>query len=272
MIEIIFLLSLALIWIIFATIQDIKKREVANWLNFSLIIFALGFRFFFCLFSENFSFFYQGIIGLLIFFVMGNIFYYSKLFAGGDAKLLIALGAILPLSTNFIINLYYFFYFIFIFLIIGGIYGFIFSIVLAIKNKKQFKKQFKIEFKQNKKIIYLSIFSAILFSLFGFYFSLFFYLSILILALPYLFIYSKSVEKSSMIKEISTKKLTEGDWLYKDIKIKNKTIKATWEGLSKKEIKLIKNNLKKVKIKQGIPFVPVFLISFLIFIYFFFRI
>jgi len=49
------------------------------------------------LFSEaGFGFFYQGLIGLGIFFVLGNALYYGRMFAGGDAKLMIALGAVLP--------------------------------------------------------------------------------------------------------------------------------------------------------------------------------
>jgi len=65
MYEIAFLWILALIWIVFATVQDLKMREIANWLNFSLIIFALGFRFFYSLFSSGgFGFFYQGLLGL----------------------------------------------------------------------------------------------------------------------------------------------------------------------------------------------------------------
>lgn len=42
----VFLIVLCLIWIAFAVIQDLRKREIANWLNFSLIIFAIAFRFF----------------------------------------------------------------------------------------------------------------------------------------------------------------------------------------------------------------------------------
>ncbi|MBI2056754.1 hypothetical protein HYT91_00690 [Candidatus Pacearchaeota archaeon] len=51
MFHIIFLVALALVWMIFAVVQDLKKREIANWVNFSLIIFALGFRFFYSLFN-----------------------------------------------------------------------------------------------------------------------------------------------------------------------------------------------------------------------------
>src|SRR6056297_2108238 len=101
MFEIFLLLVLGLIWISFAVIQDIREREISNWLNFSLIIFALGFRFFYSLFElQDMSFFYQGGIGFGTFLVLGNLFYYSRMFAGGDAKLFMALGAVLPLSSS----------------------------------------------------------------------------------------------------------------------------------------------------------------------------
>ena len=142
--EVIFLFVLATIWIIFAVIQDLRKREVANWLNFSLIIFALGFRFFYSLFSSelDFAFFYQGLIGLGIFFIIGNLLYYGKMFAGGDAKLMIALGTILPLSNDFFINLKFFALFFFLFLFAGAFYSLTVSIVLTVKNFKIFKKEF----------------------------------------------------------------------------------------------------------------------------------
>src|SRR3989338_8270060 len=109
MYEVVFLFVLALVWIVFAVVQDLRKREIANWLNFSLIVFALGFRFFYSLFStEDFRFFYQGLLGFGIFFLLGNLFYYGKAFAGGDAKLMIALGTILPFSESFFVNLEFF--------------------------------------------------------------------------------------------------------------------------------------------------------------------
>ena len=70
MIEVYVLFGLGLIWILFAVVQDIRTREIANWLNFSLIIFALGFRFFYSLFEMNdFGFFYQGLIGFGMAFI-----------------------------------------------------------------------------------------------------------------------------------------------------------------------------------------------------------
>ena len=265
--EVIFLFVLALVWIVFASVQDLKKREVANWLNFSLIIFALGFRFFYCLFSEaGFSFLYQGLIGLGIFFVLGNLFYYCRLFAGGDAKLLIALGAVLPFSTEFFTNVKIFMWFFLIFLFIGAVYGFIWSLVLMSWNFKNFKKEFGKRFKKNKSLFLFVLFLALIIMGLGFVFNLFFYLGICIFVFPYFYLFAKSVDEVCMIKNIRTKDLVEGDWLYKNVKVGKQIVKARWEGLSKKEIKLLKKK-RFVKVRQGIPFVPVFLISFIVLFY-----
>jgi Flp pilus assembly protein protease CpaA len=264
---VIFLIILVIIWIFFATVQDFKKREVANWLNFSLIIFALGARFFYSLFlNQGFAFFYQGLIGLGIFFVLGNLFYYMRVFAGGDAKLMIALGAILPFSDNFFVNIKFYALFLCTFFITGAIYGLIYSLVLTLKNIGKFKKEFSKQFKYNKKIIYLLfIFGLIVFFL-GFFENIFIYFGLLICVFPFLYIYAKAIEESIMVLDLNSSKLTEGDWLYKDLKIGKNIIMANWDGLSKSDIMKIKKKFRKVKIKQGIPFIPVFLISFILFV------
>ena len=264
MIEIIFLICLGLIWIIFATIQDLKTKEVANWLSFSLVIFALGFRFFYCLFSRgDFNFFYQGLIGLGIFLVVGNLLYYGRMFAGGDAKLMIALGTILPLSETFMVNLKIFVWFFVIFLFTGAIYGLVVSGVLAFRNFEKFKKEFSRQLKKNKKLV-LSVFCVGIFiMILGFVEKLFIISGALIFLFPYFYLSAKSIEKTCMIKKIKTSQLREGDWLSHNLKIGNKFIKASWEGVSKEDIRRIKKKYKQVEIKQGIAFVPVFLISFL---------
>ena len=263
MFEVIFLFVLALIWIIFATIQDIRKREVANWLNFSLIIFALGFRFFYSLFLDiGFDFFYQGLIGFGIFLILGNLLYYGKMFAGGDAKLMIALGAVLPFSVIFSENLNLFLLFFVLFLLFGAAYSILTSVYLSLRSFKRFKREFVKQFRKSKKLSLLVIFVALILVAFGFLDNLFFILGSIVFVLPYLYVYVKSVDESCMVKRVKTSKLTEGDWLYKDLKVGRKTIKAKWDGLSKAEIKLIQRKLNFVTIRNGIPFTPVFLISF----------
>jgi Flp pilus assembly protein protease CpaA len=273
MYEIIFLLVLGFCYLLFAVIQDFKSREIADWLNYSLIIFALSFRFFYSLFSENnFNFFLQGLIGFFIFLGLANLFYYSRLFAGGDAKLMIALGTILPLNYSFSSNTLLFLNFLSCFFIASLIYVLISSIFLTIKNFKSFKIKFFKEIKSQKRLIIFSwiflFFSIILnFILYNFNFA---FLGFFILVLTYSYIYSKALDESCMIKEVSTKDLTEGDWIYRDIRLKREIIKSRWEGLNKEEIRKLKAELKKVKIRQGIPFSPTFLIGFILFVILYF--
>jgi Flp pilus assembly protein protease CpaA len=268
MYEVIFLLALGGIWITFAAIQDIRKREVADWLNYSLIIFAIGFRFFYSLFSEQRAFFVQGVIGLGIFFILGNLLYYGKFFAGGDAKLLIALGAIIPVSQSFFRNIHYFSFFLISFLFTGAVYGVLWSLVLAKKNYSMFKHDFFKKIKSEKKSIAFSLLVGMIFLFFGIFFRyyLFFAFSFLFFLLPYLFLFAKAVEDTCMIKKINTRILAEGDWLYKNVMVGKKLIKSKWDGLSGEEIRLLRKHKKEVLIRQGIPFIPAFWISFLIFV------
>ncbi|MEK6832432.1 MAG: A24 family peptidase [Nanoarchaeota archaeon] len=268
MLETIFLIVLGFVWILFAVIQDLKKREIANWINFSLIIFALIFRFFYSLFNNSgYSLFYQGLIGFGVFFILGNLLYYGKVFAGGDAKLMIALGAVIPFSESLFANLNLSIIFFLFFLFFGALYGIIFSVVLGMKNKKTFAKEFSKQFKEKKKLVYASLIAGTIIIFFAFFENILFYMAILVFISPYIYLSAKAIDESCMIKKMNPKKLSEGDWLYKDIKVGRKLIKARWDGLSKEEIILLRKKKKIVLIRQGIPFSPVFLVSYAVLIY-----
>ena len=264
------LIALALIWMVFAIVQDIRKREIADWLNFSLVIFALGFRFFYALFSDgSWQIFYQGLIGFGIFLVLGNMFYYLKMFAGGDAKLFMALGAILPFYESFSENLEVFFLFLSLFLIVGAIYGLVSILYFIFKNFKKFGKDFSKKFKKQKNLFWLSLFLALFFLIFGFSQKTFLYFSIFVFVIPYFYLAAKVVDESFMIKKVPIGKLTEGDWLYKDLKFGKKKIKATWDGLTKEDIiYLKKKKVKFILVRYGVQFSPVFLISFVLLVLF----
>lgn len=264
----VFLIVLGIVWVSFAMFEDLKKREIANWLNISLIVFALGFRFFYSLFigsenGEGFMFLFQGLIGLGAFFVLGNLFYYGRLFAGGDANLMIALGAVLPFSLNVFENISLGLSFLLLFLFWGAIYGITWSIYLGIKNKSKFKREFSKRVSENKKLLYLSVFLGILFLGLSFFEISFIALGIFVFILPYFYLLAKSIDEVSMVREIKPEKLTVGDWLYKDVKVKGKIVKSSWNGLTKKEISTLKKSKKKVLVRYGIPYAPVFFLSFL---------
>ena len=265
-----FLLILAGIYLAIASVCDLKKREVPNWLSFSLILFAMAYRAFYSAVNSDFYFFLYGLIGFAFFFVLAYAFYYARIFAGGDAKLLMALGSIMFFLQSFSDNLVVLIVFIFLLLFVGGIYGLIYSFALALKNKEKFGKEFLKQAEKRKIMILLWLTTAILILAASFYFSDFIILalSFLIFIFPFLFVHAKAVEESCLIIEISSKKITVGDWLYEPVKIGRKVIKPDWEGLSEEEVGLIKKfGKKKIKVKYGIPFVPAFLFAFLIFIW-----
>ena len=65
---------------------------------------ALAYRAGVSVFSWDYRFFIYGLAGFGIFFILGHVFYYSRVFAGGDAKLMIGLGPVLVLSSSIIGN------------------------------------------------------------------------------------------------------------------------------------------------------------------------
>ena len=73
----------------------------------------------------------------------------------------------------------------------------------------------------------------------------------------------RSVEKGCMYKQIPVKKLTEGDWVEENVIINKKIIyKKKKEGIEKSDItKLIEAKVQSVLVKEGIPFVPPFLMG-----------
>ena len=229
-----------------------------------MFIFALGFRFFYSLFElGEFSFFYQGLIGFGIFFILSELFYYGKMFAGGDAKLFKALGAVLPLSSVFIFNVRIMLLYIFLFLVVGALYGLFVSIYFGLKYFSNFQIEFKKQKVLNYKFLKLFLLIASFFIFFSFFIEDLFYFGLFFFILPYFYLYVKSVDEACMVKNVKTDKLTEGDWLYKDVKVGKKIIKATWDGLSLEEISLLKKNKKRIWVRYGVQFAPVFLISFL---------
>jgi len=261
-----FLIIIAFIWLIGAIIQDFRKREVANWWNFSLIAVALAYRAFLSVYNWNYLYFVYGLLGFAVFFILANLFYYSRVFAGGDAKLLMGLGAVLPFSSSLLSNLMIFLYFVLLLLFLGGIYTLIYSFILVLNNRKKFKKEFSKQFKRNEKIIDILFFIAVFFAILVLIFEVdvLVVMPILLFLFPFLYIYAKSIEESCMIKFVSAGKLTEGDWLYENVKIGEKIIKPSWEGLSEKELKILKNSRKKVRIKEGVPFTPGFLFALVV--------
>ena len=104
-----------------------------------------------------------------------------------------------------------------------------------------------------------------------------FYIKILILSLAflilvtfYLWVFTKAIEKSCMYKLVQPTRLTEGDWIVEDIRVYGKYVAGPKDlGISKNQIKKLvqfykQGKIKKILIKEGIPFVPSFFIAFIV--------
>jgi len=77
-----------------------------------------------------------------------------------------------------------------------------------------------------------------------------------------------------MLKKVDVGKLTEGDWIVKDVKVDGKRICGPKDlGISKKQIRQLlrfraRGKIRKVLIKEGMPFVPSFLMGFIVTLFF----
>jgi len=105
-------------------------------------------------------------------------------------------------------------------------------------------------------------FVVIFLLVFGFVDFVFLLFSFLLFSFLGLYVFAKGLENVSMIEEVSGKELREGDWLVKDIQVGGKIIRANWDGLSLKDLDLLKDK-NRVLIRQGLAFVPAFFIAFL---------
>lgn len=269
----IFMFALAFAWVVFAVMQDVRSREIANWTNFSLIIFALAFRMFYSVFTNDYSFVLWGVGGLVFGFLIAHLFYYARIFAGGDAKLLIALCVVIPVARDVYTNALLMLVFFISFLLSGFFYSIAYSFVLSILNFSSFKKSFKREFLKRKAYFYVGSVFAILFLLMMFVDLIFAVPAFMVFVLPWLYVFTKAIEDSCMLRKIDVSKLTVGDWIEEEVKVGGRVVKPDWEGLSEEDLELLKKHHKKkpVLVKQGIPFSPAFLLGLVVFVVYVFM-
>ena len=274
----IILLSLAFVALVAGTITDIRKREVPDWINFGLIFSGLGLRIVYSSITSDWMYLIYGLLGFGLFVIIAYTMFYAGQWGGGDSKLLMGLGAVLgiPLSLNpfpllfiFVVNA----------LLAGALYGMVYSVVLAHTHKKDFMKNFR-KIMHDKKVMRVRIVALALSLIFIVMvivmikemMIIWLLVSLIILAYLsiYLVVFVKAVEFSAMFKLVEPRQLTEGDWIAKEYSLGKEHLCGPKDlGISKKQIERLielKRNGKidKIKIKEGIPFVPSFLIAYIV--------
>lgn len=273
----IILVVVTLLGLITASVTDIRTREVPDWLSYGLIITGVGLNLLFAFIYSDYWFIINSLAGLLLFLIIALVMFYAGQWGGGDSKVLMGIGALMglnvritgfPFLISFLINA----------LLIGAIYGLMWSLILAFRNRRNFLREFRrISHSANiiRFRIYIFAFAVLMIVLFisttGSVFSSFFLALLLIVLLTfYLWIFVKAIEKTCMIKEVKPDRLTEGDWIVKEIRHKGEYICGPKDlGIEKKQIRKLvelyrKKKIRKVLVKEGIPFVPSFLIAFIV--------
>lgn len=269
---IIILVSLFILLII-ASITDILFREVPDWLSYIGIAFGILASLIFSIFLKSIYPLIYSLLGLALMFLVSLFLFYIAKFGGGDSKVLMAIGSIIGIKFTLYENMFFIKFIIFTIFAsaVFGIFWMIFSILKNKKNRKEFARTFK---KQNNKkiLIYTKI---VLISLFFIsFFTLFFSKTIFIVSSAtilflifflYLSVFSISVERSCMKRKITPDKLVEGDILLKDLKIGKEKIKSNNQLVQKDINKILKyykkGKIKEIMVKDGIPFIPSFLIG-----------
>jgi hypothetical protein len=147
------------------------------------------------------------------------------------------------------------------FFIAGSVYGLVYLFILIMGNFALIKKKF---FKERYILKYFALFSAP-FLLMSIFFSFLFFFWVFFSFLFFLLIFSKYVDKFVLTKKVFPNNLSEGDWLAEDVYVGRNVIKKSWNGLMRQDIALLKKYNKPVLTKEGIPFAPAFLFSFLVY-------
>ena len=267
----IILIIISIAALIFASITDIKTKEVPDWLSYALIASGLFIRLLHSIIFSEYLYILYGILGFASMFILGNILYHTKQWGGGDAKLIMGLGSTLATTPFYLTTSSIPFLAILVVFIMfsGAIYGLVWSLSLIFKNIKKFKQEFKNINKTitAKTLKILSLITTILLIVIIIllprdYTFILIVLTVLTMLYPFLYLAIKSIENLYLYSYFTIDKLMEGDWIAEDIKRNNKILFHKKTSITKRDIKKLKElNIKKILIKDGIPFVPPFLMG-----------
>ena len=268
--------TIAFLALLIASYTDMRTREVPDWLNLGLIGTGFGINLLFSAIFFKIDFILASVMGFAILFAIAWVMFYAGQWGGGDSKILMGLGALI--GIDFLSKNYFLGEFLINALLVGALYGILWSIFLIFRNRNKFIKAFKKSIKTKrvllaKKIVFVFFIMLILISVLShdvFIRFMVLYLAVILVLTFYLWVMIKIVEDCCMLKYVKPQQLTEGDWIAKDININGKYLTGPKDlGIEKRKIrKLIElykmGKVKKILIKEGIPFVPSFFVAYVI--------
>ena len=238
------LISVALAGTAIATISDIKTKEVPDWISYTLIVTGVLSHLAMAASQQTITPILHNLYGLSFAFIIGSSMFYTGLWGGGDAKLLMGLASLIPtyatLNTNAQIFPLLFTLWTNI-VLAGAIIGGAVLLQITLKNLNKVKRELSSELKRKEMLILAAI--IIVLTILGV--TQIKVLPVHIwLVLPVVYsalLWAQIIERNFMFKFIKPSQLTEGDWVAKEIKIANRIVyKPEKTGITKKYIKNLK--------------------------------
>jgi Flp pilus assembly protein protease CpaA len=273
-------LSVCLAGLLIGSYTDLRTREVPDWINYALIFCGFGLATLNSLTYWKASYIFSTLIGFGVFWVIAVVMYYTGQWGGGDSKMIMGIGALIGLSIPSIMELAtelpFLVSFILYSMVLGAVYGISWTVVLALRNRKRWLVEYSrlCNSPRVRRVRRIVLGSALALLILSFLVPaplrpMLLILSVISVMTVYLFLFVKTVEKTSMLKHIEPSKLTVGDWIAEEVRVKGVLICGPKDlGIEKHQIeKLIalarQGKVDRVLVKEGIPFVPSFLFAFL---------
>ncbi len=263
----IILYSLGFIVLFIATMTDIAWREVPDLLSYGFLSTIIALRLLYFLQSKDTTIILYGTYGFLLCFAIGMIMFYSGQWGGADAKILYGIGVLFGAPFTSLDDPL--FIFLGSLLGAGAVYGILYSLYLLMRHWKACKKPliqlhalyWKLRFGSYGIVGMLFIVGFIQGGVLGLLWAL---IGLFLLATTYLYITIKVIEETVMVVEVPLSKVTEGDWIAKDVIVDGKKICGPSDlGIEEHQIAQLKRlHMEKVWVKYGIPFIPSFFIAY----------
>ncbi|MFP4118622.1 MAG: prepilin peptidase [Candidatus Woesearchaeota archaeon] len=266
--------AIILAGLFYASYTDLKTREVPDILNYSLMALGVILAGTASILQETFLPVLHSILGLLGGYLLGALMFYTGQWGGGDAKMLMAVGAFHGISiSQLLAGEFPLFFTTFVsFMLAGALYGLIYALVLMLRRFKTVMAEVSKFHSQGQAAMARNIVLGV--GVVGLVVALLIQAQIISIFIGlvttflvvgyYLLILGRVVEKTCMIQTVPLNKVTVGDWIVEDIHIRGKRVCGPKDlGISEKQLgELKKHKVKAVKVKYGIPFIPGFLLGY----------
>jgi hypothetical protein len=275
-------LSLVIIIFLLACYEDIKKREVYDYLNFSFAFIILIIALFDSMITGSFDPIKYSFFGTIVGFALGALLFYGGIWGGGDAKFLLGFSASVYYIKDFFLRSYSNVGFMYDYLMVKLNVGFnlfldtflLYITYLDLLFLMFVLIQFLIVKRRSEKVNLLFLFTTLSLLFIGLYFNLtpISLVSICFTVFLMIFFAKEGVFDSVYLKyKKHLNHLLEGDKIDDDIRFNSKTVVKYEDGrlgLSKENIHDIKEKITKSNgkvdywVRKSLPFSILILLNF----------